>query len=204
MWAHVQITHVFVGVASLIYLAVVRNDDLHKIWNIDVTLIIKNMSLHSFSRRRIVPWVVVSTLVLLIDQMTKAVMVCSLKVGQSKTVTSFLNLALVYNKGAAFSILSRDSLWPRYLLIMIGVTVSLFMIYLLRVHAQKVIFCMALSLMIGGSLGNVIDRIMHGYVIDFFDLHILNWHWPTFNIADSAICIGAAFFLIDELNKIYR
>jgi signal peptidase II len=80
----------------------------------------------------------------------------------------------------------------------------LFIVYLLKKHAGQKLFCWALALILGGAIGNVIDRIMYGHVIDFLDFHVNNWHWPAFNVADSAIFVGAALFIVDELRRVNR
>lgn len=112
---------------------------------------------------------------------------------------------LAYNRGAAFSFLSNESGWQRYFFTAIGIGAALYIIYLLRKHAGQRMFCWALALILGGAIGNVIDRIAYGHVIDFLDFH---WrglgHFPAFNIADSAICIGAALFILDELRRVNK
>jgi signal peptidase II len=124
--------------------------------------------------------------------------------GQSKPVTSFFNLVLAYNKGAAFSFLAAEAGWQRYLFSGIAIAAAAFIVYLLKRHAGQRLFCWALALVLGGAVGNLIDRIAYGHVIDFLDVHVAGWHWPAFNIADSAICIGAAMFIIDELRRVNR
>jgi signal peptidase II len=109
---------------------------------------------------------------------------------------------LVYNKGAAFSFLAAESGWQRHLFTAIGIAAAIYIIYLLRKHAGQRMFCWALALILGGAVGNVIDRILYGHVIDFLDVFIGNWHWPAFNIADSAICVGAVLFVLDELRRV--
>jgi signal peptidase II len=124
--------------------------------------------------------------------------------GESLPVTSFFNLVLAYNKGAAFSFLAEQAGWQRYFFTGISIAATLFILYLLRRHAGRRLFCWALALILGGAIGNLIDRIMYGHVIDFLDFHVLNWHWPAFNVADSAICIGAILFVVDELRRVKK
>lgn len=150
------------------------------------------------------PWLGISALVLLIDQLTKITMTRLFSYGEWHPVTAFFNLVLVYNRGAAFSFLSTQSGWQRHVLTAIGIGAALFIIFLLKRHAMQRMFCTALALILGGAIGNVIDRIAYGHVIDFLDFHILNWHWPAFNIADSAICIGAVLFVVDELRRVNK
>lgn len=152
----------------------------------------------------IVPWLGIATIVLLLDQLTKITIAQIFKYGESHPVTSFFNLVLVYNKGAAFSFLANQGGWQRYFFTAIGIAAALFIIYLLKKHAGQRLFCWALALILGGAVGNVIDRIMYGHVIDFLDFHVNGWHWPAFNVADSAIFIGAALFIIDELRRVNK
>ncbi len=122
--------------------------------------------------------------------------------GEIRPVLPFFNLVLVHNKGAAFSFLASQSGWQRYFFAGLGLLASLFMLYLLKRHAGQRLFCFALALILGGAIGNnLIDRLLYGHVIDFLDIHVAGWHWPAFNVADSAICIGAALFVLDELRR---
>ena len=152
----------------------------------------------------ITPWLCIAALVVLVDQLTKIMITQMFSYGQSKPVTSFFNLVLAYNKGAAFSFLAAEGGWQRYLFSGIAIAAAAFIIYLLKRHAGQRLFCWALALVLGGAVGNLIDRIAYGHVIDFLDVHVAGWHWPAFNIADSAICIGAAMFIIDELRRVNR
>lgn len=147
-------------------------------------------------------WLGISLIVLLLDQLSKITIAKLFYYGQSYPVTGFFNLVLVYNKGAAFSFLATESGWQRHLFTAIGIAASVYIIHLLRKHASQRMFCWALALILGGAVGNVIDRILYGHVIDFLDVFIGNWHWPAFNIADSAICIGAVLFVRDELRRV--
>lgn len=152
----------------------------------------------------ITPWLCIAALVVLLDQLTKIMITQMFSYGQSKPVTSFFNLVLAYNKGAAFSFLAAEAGWQRYLFSGIAIAAAAFIVYLLKRHAGQRLFCWALALVLGGAIGNLIDRIAYGHVIDFLDVHVAGWHWPAFNIADSAICIGAAMFIIDELRRVNR
>jgi signal peptidase II len=111
---------------------------------------------------------------------------------------------LTYNKGAAFSFLAAESGWQRYLFTAIAVAAVVFIIYLLKRHPGQRLFSGALALILGGAIGNLIDRVLYGHVIDFLDFHANNWHWPAFNVADSAICVGAAMFIFDELRRVRK
>ena len=158
----------------------------------------------SSSKFGLAPWLAIAALVLVIDQLTKITIVRLFSYGESLAVTSFFNLVLVYNKGAAFSFLSTESGWQRYFFTALGIAAALFITFLLKRHAGQRMFCTALALILGGAVGNVIDRIAYGHVIDFLDIYVRNWHWPAFNVADSAICVGAVLFVIDELRRVNK
>ncbi|AMO96654.1 signal peptidase II [Collimonas fungivorans] len=164
----------------------------------------KRSSAPSSSNYGLAPWLAIAALVLLIDQLTKITIVRLFSYGESHAVTSFFNLVLVYNKGAAFSFLSTESGWQRYFFTVLGIAAALFITFLLKRHAGQRMFCTALALILGGAIGNVVDRIAYGHVIDFLDIYVRNWHWPAFNIADSAICVGAVLFVIDELRRVNK
>jgi signal peptidase II len=158
----------------------------------------------SKTNNSMIPWLSIAAIVLLIDQITKIAITRAFEYGESHPLTSFFNLVLVYNKGAAFSFLADQGGWQRYFFTILGIAAALFIIYLLKKHAGQKLFCWALALILGGAVGNVIDRIMYGHVIDFLDFHVNNWHWPAFNVADSAIFLGAALFIIDELRRVNK
>jgi signal peptidase II len=151
------------------------------------------------------PWLGLAAIIILLDQLSKITIAKLFTYGESLSITSFFNLVLAYNKGAAFSFLAAESGWQRYLFTAIGLIAAIFITYLLKQHAGQRLFCWALSLIMGGALGNVIDRVMYGHVIDFLDFHYKEtYHFPAFNIADSAICIGAALFILDELRRVKK
>jgi signal peptidase II len=143
----------------------------------------------------------IATLVLLLDQLSKWSALSNLKLGIPEEVLPFMNWLLLFNPGAAFSFLSQSSGWQRWFFTILGLAASLYILWLLRKNQSDKMLSWALSLILGGALGNVLDRIMYGAVVDFIDLHYGNWHWPAFNIADSAICIGAALIVFSELRK---
>ena len=138
---------------------------------------------------------------LLIDQASKSFVLSHLQLGQPEAVFSFLNWLLLFNPGAAFSFLAQGSGWQRYFFTVLGLIAALYIIFLLRKTQGDKTLSWALSLILGGALGNVLDRIHYGAVVDFIDLHYSSWHWPAFNVADSAICIGAALIIWGELRK---
>ena len=156
-------------------------------------------------------WLGIALVVLLADQFTKLLIVGSFQLGDSQTITSFFNLVRVHNSGAAFSMLSTASGWQRWFFTGIGVVATGFILYMLRSHPTQKLFCFALALVLGGAVGNVIDRIAYGHVVDFLDFH-WNWlspvfyegHFPAFNIADSAISVGAVGLIVDELIRVRR
>ncbi|MES2150371.1 MAG: signal peptidase II [Pseudomonadota bacterium] len=157
------------------------------------------------ARASLTPWLGIAAIVILCDQLSKILISKLFVFGEEKLVTSFFNLVLAYNKGAAFSFLSNEGGWQRYLFTAIGVAAVGFIIYLLRRHAGQRLFCWALALIMGGAIGNVIDRLAYGHVIDFLDFHFGSWgHFPAFNVADSAICLGAFLFIVDELRRVNK
>ena len=156
-------------------------------------------------------WLGIALVVLLADQFTKLLIVGSFVLGDSQTVTSFFNLVRVHNSGAAFSFLSTASGWQRWFFTGIGVVATLFILWLLRSHPTHTLFCVAMALVLGGAVGNVIDRIAYGHVVDFLDFHwdwlspvFFQGHFPAFNVADSAISVGAVALIVDELIRVRR
>ncbi|MEO0317569.1 MAG: hypothetical protein RL404_1246 [Pseudomonadota bacterium] len=149
-------------------------------------------------------WLGVAIVVVLLDQVTKITMTRLLPYGQAEYVNHYLNLVMVYNKGAAFSFLSDQSGWQRYFFSALAAAVSIFIVWMLNRNATQRLFCWSLSLILGGAIGNLIDRLAYGHVIDFLDFHVNAWHWPAFNVADSAITVGAALFVLDELRRVNR
>ncbi len=143
----------------------------------------------------------IATLVLLLDQLSKWSALSNLKLGIPEEVLPFMNWLLLFNPGAAFSFLAQSSGWQRWFFTILGLAASLYILWLLRKNQSDKMLSWALSRILGGALGNVLDRIMYGAVVDFIDLHYGNWHWPAFNIADSAICIGATLIVFSELRK---
>src|SRR5476649_2507729 len=151
--------------------------------------------------RRLAPWYALATLVVLLDQLTKFWISVSFQHPEARAVTAFFNLVLAYNTGAAFSFLASASGWQRGFFIAIALVATVVIGYLLARHAGEKLFCFALALILGGAVGNVIDRIAFGYVIDFLDFHVAGWHWPAFNLADSAITVGAVLLVADSFRS---
>jgi signal peptidase II len=165
----------------------------------------KTFSSKSSSSASLTPWLGIAAVIILLDQLSKITIAKLFHYGEERVVTSFFNLVLAYNKGAAFSFLSNEGGWQRYLFTAIGIGAALYIVYLLRKHAGQRLFCWALALILGGAIGNVIDRLLYGHVVDFLDFHWRGFgHFPAFNVADTAICIGAALFVLDELRRVNK
>ena len=156
-------------------------------------------------------WLGLALLVLLADQLTKTLIIGSFQLGDSRTLTSYFNLVRVHNSGAAFSFLSSASGWQRWFFVGLGLVATVAIVWMLKRHGSQRLFSFALSMILGGALGNVIDRLLHGHVIDFLQFH---WDWlspvfaggyfPSFNVADSAITLGAICLILDELLRVKR
>ncbi len=157
------------------------------------------MSTNSRPARALLPWAGVSALVFIIDFVTKWYFESHFYLGESRAVTSFFNLVLAHNTGAAFSFLADHDGWQMYLFAAIALVAVFVCAKLIIKHSQEGLFCLALSLIMGGALGNLFDRIIYGYVIDFLDFYYGYWHWPAFNVADMAIVGGAGLLIIDSL-----
>ena len=144
-------------------------------------------------------WLALAALIVVADQVTKYAVVQYFAANKAFAVTPFLNLVLVYNPGAAFSFLSDAAGWQRGFFIAIALAASAWIVYLLRKYPHQRLFALALALVLAGAVGNVIDRIAIGAVVDFLDFHAFGWHWPAFNVADSAITCGALLLVWDAL-----
>jgi len=148
---------------------------------------------------RFASWLGLAGLIIVLDQLTKAWVVSALRLGQRIELTPFLNLVFVYNPGAAFSFLSDAGGWQRWFFIALALAVSVWLTFLIRQHAAERLLPLAAALILGGALGNVIDRILYGAVVDFVDVHAAGWHWPAFNVADSAISVGVVLLVWQQL-----
>lgn len=141
----------------------------------------------------------ISLLVVALDQATKLWVVFDvMSPPQIIEVTSFFNIVMVWNKGASFGLFSTDSPWTRYGLAAVAIVITVVMIVWLR-KAETRWLATGLGLVIGGAIGNVIDRFAYGAVADFLDFHVAGYHWPSFNAADISICVGVGFLLLDGL-----
>lgn len=149
---------------------------------------------------RMLKWLWLSLLVLVLDQLTKLWASSALSYGDPLAILPSLNLTLMFNKGAAFSFLNQAGGWQRWLFAFIALVVSaVLLLWMRRLNRSERWLAIALALVLGGALGNLIDRLYLGYVIDFVDVYYDRWHWPAFNVADSAIFIGVVMLIIDSL-----
>ena len=156
------------------------------------------------SSSAMLPWLGLALLLLIADQFTKVLIMGYYKLGDGTYVTSFFNIVRVHNNGAAFSFLATAGGWQRWFFTGIGVAAALFIVWMLRAHAGQKLFSFAMACILGGAIGNVIDRSLYGYVVDFLDFHYAGWHFPAFNVADSAITVGAICLVLDELLRVRR
>jgi len=151
------------------------------------------------------PWLGLALAIFIVDQFTKVLIMGYYGLGDTTYVTSFFNVVRAHNQGAAFSFLATASGWQRWLFVGIGVAAAILIVWLLRSHAGQKLFSFSLACILGGAIGNVFDRLVHGYVVDFIQVHWANsYYFPAFNVADSAITIGAACLILDELRRVRR
>ena len=149
-------------------------------------------------------WFAFSIVLVLIDQISKLWIVGSYQLGESHAITSFFNVVRVHNQGAAFSFLADASGWQRWFFTALGLSAAILIIWMLKNHPGQRLFCLALACILGGAIGNVVDRVLYGYVVDFLDFHWLGMHFPAFNVADSAISLGAGGLILDEFLRVKR
>jgi len=150
---------------------------------------------------RAAPWFAGAAAIVLADQITKWLVLARFAPGERVELTGFFNLVLVFNKGAAFSFLAAEAGWQTPLLAAFALGAAVVVSVLLVRSPERRMLCAGLSLILGGALGNLVDRVRFGHVVDFLDLHAAGWHWPAFNVADSAITIGAALLILDGLRR---
>ena len=150
------------------------------------------------------PWLGLALIFLIADQFTKILILGYYQLGDSTAITSFFNIVRVHNTGAAFSFLADASGWQRWFFTGIGVVAVGVILWMLKAHPGQKLFSFALACILGGAVGNVIDRVRYGYVVDFLDFYWGTWHFPAFNIADSAISVGAACLILDELLRVRK
>lgn len=150
------------------------------------------------------PWIGWALVIFIADQLTKLLILDAYRLGDTTPITSFFNIVRAHNTGAAFSFLASAGGWQRWLFTGFGLAAALFIVWQLRAHPGQRLFAFALSSILGGAIGNVVDRLVHGYVVDFLDFHWAGSHFPAFNIADSAITLGAVCLILDELLRVRR
>jgi signal peptidase II len=143
-------------------------------------------------------WLALALLVLVLDQVSKAWVLANFRLMDRQIVTSFFNLVLVFNPGASFSFLADAGGWQKWFFVALALGISLWLLSLLKKHAHERLMPAALSLILGGALGNVIDRLRFDAVVDFLDFHLAGYHWPAFNVADSSIFVGVALMLLHQ------
>jgi signal peptidase II len=158
----------------------------------------------SSSSSSMLPWLGLALILLIADQFTKILILGYYRLGDSTVVTSFFNIVRVHNTGAAFSFLADASGWQRWFFTGIGVVAVGVILWMLKAHPGQKLFSFALACILGGAVGNVIDRVRYGYVVDFLDFYWGTWHFPAFNIAYSAISVGAACLILDELLRVRK
>lgn len=156
-------------------------------------------------------WLGLAMAIILFDQFTKILILGYYRLGDSTYITSFFNVVRVHNSGAAFSFLANAGGWQRWFFTALGLAAAAFIVWMLRAHGGQRLFAFALSCILGGALGNVIDRLAHGYVVDMLDFHwrflspvFPGGHFPAFNLADAAISLGAICMILDEILRVRR
>jgi signal peptidase II len=156
-------------------------------------------------------WLGLACLILLVDQFTKVLILNTYRLGEGTYITSFFNIVRVHNTGAAFSFLANAGGWQRWFFTVVGLGAAAFILWMLRSHHGQKLFAFSLACILGGALGNVIDRLLHGYVVDMLDFHwrflaplFPGGHFPAFNVADAGITIGAIGLILDEILRVRR
>ena len=163
----------------------------------------------STARAPLWPWLGIALIAILLDQISKVLILRAFNLGDAHQVSGFFNIVRVHNQGAAFSFLAHAGGWQRWFFVGLGTVAVGFIVYMLRRHGGQRMFSWALTLVMGGAIGNVIDRLVHGYVVDFLDFHwawlspvFPGGHFPAFNVADCAISLGAGLLIFDELRRV--
>ena len=156
-------------------------------------------------------WLGLAAVVVLLDQLTKTLVIGWFELGDVRPVTGFFNLVRVHNTGAAFSFLAGASGWQRWFFVGLGIVASGFIVWMLRSHGTQRLFGFSLAMILGGAVGNIVDRLLHGYVVDFLQFRFAllepifaGGYFPSFNLADSAITLGAVCLIADELLRVRR
>lgn len=151
-------------------------------------------------RLSMLKWLWLTGLTVALDQVSKSAIDASMHLYQSIEIMPYFNLTYVHNTGAAFSFLSEAGGWQRWLFTILAAIISIVLaVWLAKLKKHEILMAASLSLILGGAIGNLIDRVLYGYVIDFLDVYYQSWHWPAFNIADSAITIGVILMLLESI-----
>lgn len=150
------------------------------------------------SARAMSRWLLLAAAIIFLDQASKQWVLESFRLHETRVVTGFFNLVLVFNPGAAFSFLAGAGGWQKWFFLGLALVISAWLLAMLRNHAGERLLPLALSLIIAGALGNAIDRLRFDAVVDFLDFHVAGYHWPAFNVADSAITVGVALMLLQQ------
>lgn len=163
------------------------------------------------SSKGMLVWLGLAFAILLLDQFTKVLILGNYRLGEGTYVTSFFNIVRVHNNGAAFSFLATAGGWQRWFFTVLGLGVAGFILWMLRSHHGQKLFAFSLACLLGGAIGNVVDRLLHGYVVDMLDFHwrflaplFPGGHFPAFNVADMAITAGAIGLILDEVLRVRR
>jgi signal peptidase II len=156
-------------------------------------------------------WLGLALIIIVADQFTKTLILGWFQLGDSRTVTDFFNIVRVHNTGAAFSFLAGAGGWQRWFFVGIGAVASVFIVWMLKSHPGQRLFCFSLTMILGGAIGNVVDRLLHGYVVDFLQFRFAvlepvfqGGYFPSVNVADAAISVGAVCLILDELIRVRR
>jgi signal peptidase II len=165
----------------------------------------------SLSTQRLTPWLMLAAAVVALDQLTKWLILSHYSLYDGTRITSFFNIVRAHNTGAAFSFLAGAGGWQRWFFVVLALAASAFIVWLLRSHGQQKLFAASLSLILGGAVGNAVDRLQHGYVVDFLDFHwsllsplFQQGHFPAFNVADIAINMGVIGWVLNEWRQIRK
>lgn len=149
-------------------------------------------------------WLLIAAIIVLVDQITKQYMENALHYAERWPILPFFDFTLLYNPGAAFSFLADGAGWQRWFFTVVALVATTLIIYMLRKNSQQKLFCASLALILGGAIGNVIDRVWHAHVIDFLLFYWRDWYFPAFNVADIAITCGAILLILDEFIRIRK
>lgn len=159
---------------------------------------------HKTASVSLMGWLGIAAVIVLLDQITKQYMESILQYSERLPVLSFFDFTLLYNPGAAFSFLADGAGWQRWFFTAVALIATVLIVHMLRKNSNQKLFCSSLALILGGALGNVIDRVLHAHVIDFLLFYWRDWYFPAFNIADIAITCGAILLILDEIIRLRK